>query len=205
MNEATVASGNTYEIRTVRDFLAIPSEKLESCLFDLAIWVRLVRAGEELGMTVEALEGGCGPDAFGWLDDGQHIATVSIRTGEREDRREIDMAQRETEEARRQYKVLDFACRFAGNEERIKAIRAARESCSWHPPAERCFQPREEAYYGPNVEMCEPCTRNRSRAAEVRVLITARQSLKRSLRAAVRRWHDSIAPSPVQAQEAKAV
>ncbi len=71
----------TYEIRTVDDLLAVPDERLEACLIDLAAYVRIVRTSVQLGEDVARLldiPGLCGPGRFVWIDDGMHEARLQF-------------------------------------------------------------------------------------------------------------------------------
>lgn len=68
---------NRYEIRTLADFIAIPSEKREHCLHDFALWCdvieRAVGLEQAFGGVVKAQT-----DTFVWLDDGKHDMNVRI-------------------------------------------------------------------------------------------------------------------------------
>ncbi len=75
-----------YEIRSVRDLLAIPDDKLEACLVDLAAWARIMRLAQEGGeagvcVRVMDLPGKCSLDRFVWIDDGKHEAGFEFYVG----------------------------------------------------------------------------------------------------------------------------
>lgn len=75
-----------YEIRTVADFMAIPIEKLDDCLHDFDTWLGIQHFAREVGPKLSAefkmrdVPGECGPDRFIWIDDGKHVATISVLT-----------------------------------------------------------------------------------------------------------------------------
>ena len=57
----------TYEIRTIKDFLAVPAEKREAMLRDFLQWMTLcdVIAGKFTPKWVQV------GDVFRWIDDGK--------------------------------------------------------------------------------------------------------------------------------------
>lgn len=65
----------TYELRTVADFMALPPEKMDACLLDFAAWLAMhMKAREIAGQFRIATP----TDVFAWVDDGKHIATVTL-------------------------------------------------------------------------------------------------------------------------------
>lgn len=68
---------NRYEIRTLADFIAVPSDKREHCLRDFAAWCECIELAKTLG---EIVGGGVIPDTsvFAWIDDGKSDAHVTI-------------------------------------------------------------------------------------------------------------------------------
>jgi hypothetical protein len=78
-----------YAIRTVADFLAIPPEKVGDCLIDFCGWIVVMHSAMDLPSHVTV------PESFDWIDDGEHLATVTLKngaTGEVLDRATADMA-----------------------------------------------------------------------------------------------------------------
>jgi len=62
----------TYTIRTVVDFLQVPSDRRDDCLREFAAWLD----GADL---VKALLDGAGTlDHFEWIDDGRHLFDLQI-------------------------------------------------------------------------------------------------------------------------------
>lgn len=76
-----------YVIKTVADFAQVPPEKRHDCLTDFMIWLEyqsladILTAAAPPGVAVRVVDDpdGCGPDRFVWIDDGKHVATVSLR------------------------------------------------------------------------------------------------------------------------------
>lgn len=80
----TLDEPKTYALRTVEDFLAIPWDKQDACLIDFAAWLDLVRGAQAvIARQPETIKFRTSPDVFGWIDDGKHIATVTVQHGER--------------------------------------------------------------------------------------------------------------------------
>lgn len=79
-------SAPTYEIRTVRDFLAVPEDRIGECLREFAICLEMARASEALlDSTAHALLTNEVADAiewrftrFEWIDDGARTVTLNI-------------------------------------------------------------------------------------------------------------------------------
>ena len=72
----------TYDIRTIKDFLAVPVEKRESMLFDFLHWMMI--CDEVVAkFTPEELQIG---DYFRWVDDGKYgIKEIIMRMVEVEE------------------------------------------------------------------------------------------------------------------------
>lgn len=75
-----------YGIETIADLLAIPADKIEACLIDLAAWVRIMKAAAARPDVFKILDGSadgrCGPGRFVWIDDGEHMAAVRLQTSD---------------------------------------------------------------------------------------------------------------------------
>lgn len=68
--------------RTVTEMHAVPAEKIDAFVEDLRLWLHMHR---ELDATMAELGAFAGivkitspTDAFGWLDDGKHDASIRI-------------------------------------------------------------------------------------------------------------------------------
>ena len=63
-----------YKIEKVEDLLAVPDDKLEACLIDLAIYVRLMKVSKPL------IDSGLITVRPGlvWMDDGEHTARINV-------------------------------------------------------------------------------------------------------------------------------
>lgn len=80
-------SGERYEIKNVWDFAKVPDERLDFCLQEFAVAVRMSRASIEL---LDALAEGKGApkglfaltDTFTWIDDDEKTATMTIQVGD---------------------------------------------------------------------------------------------------------------------------
>ena len=67
-------SAPEYPVKTVTDFLAVPADKIDACLADFAMWVRMCHMKAEIDAGIEGLLGVALPlrtDSFLWVDDGQ--------------------------------------------------------------------------------------------------------------------------------------
>ena len=78
----------TYHIRTVRDFLNVPEDRLGECLREFRLMLDMARAATGLldavsdeVITPGALRWQMG-EVFTWIDDGQRTATLNIRATE---------------------------------------------------------------------------------------------------------------------------
>lgn len=84
---AVGATGETFEIRTVQDFLKVPEDRRRICLREFDAWLTMQvaviglvhAAGDALGMqlppdTIQMVE----PELFRWIDDGLATATVQL-------------------------------------------------------------------------------------------------------------------------------
>ena len=73
----------TYSIRTVSDFLALPPEKIAACLTDFEAWLQLVHGAlAVIKAQPESIRMNTATDVFPWIDDGKHIATLTVQHGE---------------------------------------------------------------------------------------------------------------------------
>lgn len=81
-----MAEGTVYEIRNVWDFAKVPDERLDLCLKEFGVAVRMARASIEL-LDAVADEMGVATDVrplfgltetFEWIDDDKGIATMRI-------------------------------------------------------------------------------------------------------------------------------
>lgn len=69
----------TYEIKTIGDFLKIPSDRISICLKEMAEHLPVVRANlEMLGIEPTGKE----INVFTWVDDGKKDLTVSLNCGD---------------------------------------------------------------------------------------------------------------------------
>ena len=69
----------THTIRTVHDFLKVPASSRAVCLLEFGHWL------ETMGKIATMMDGIPVrlPDAYVWIDDGLHTASVTITDGER--------------------------------------------------------------------------------------------------------------------------
>ena len=80
------ATGETYEIRTVFDFLKVPEDRRRICLREFHAWLMLhesiqslIQAGlEAAGAPIQSEAISFRGDCFRWVDDGKAIMTVLI-------------------------------------------------------------------------------------------------------------------------------
>ena len=78
-------SAPRYEIRTVRDFLAVPEDRIAECLREFAIVLEMARAGIGLmdAVSDEVTKPGAIrwqlDETFTWIDDGLGTAHLRIR------------------------------------------------------------------------------------------------------------------------------
>lgn len=74
-------SGETYAIRTVADFLAVPRDRLDLCIRDFREWIRmadaLAFANDVIGAPIMKMNA----DVFQWINDDKRQAYVIIRDG----------------------------------------------------------------------------------------------------------------------------
>ena len=80
-NAATDATGKTYEIRTVADFLKVPEERRRICLREFNAWLTLIVAVPDLLVAAGASKDSIAlrePDVFRWRDDGKATMSVEI-------------------------------------------------------------------------------------------------------------------------------
>lgn len=96
--------------------------------------------------------------------------------------------------AYRQWRVLDFACRFSGVDAALSVIRSKWERCPHADDEETgpCDGPRVAEHYGTLESLCERCQRNVERYQQSKILRAKRSSLKRSLVLAVRRYRETV-------------
>jgi hypothetical protein len=63
-----------YEIRSVHDFARIPEDRRAVCLKEFEIWIGMVEATQKVMHDIPVRI----PEAFVWIDDGKHEATIGI-------------------------------------------------------------------------------------------------------------------------------
>ena len=63
----------TYDIRTVRDLLAVPAERREDCLSELRTWLAIHDHVDTLIGVPGAWDG-----VFQWVDDGRRDMKIQI-------------------------------------------------------------------------------------------------------------------------------
>lgn len=71
----------TYEIRTVQDFLKVPDHRRDDCLQEFASWlaIRELTAAALLASGLRADQFRLkGADVFAWIDDGKRTATIRV-------------------------------------------------------------------------------------------------------------------------------
>lgn len=66
-----------YRIKTVHDFLIVPEDRRAVCLREFGVWLGLCTA---LLGVMDGIPVGM-PDAFVWIDDDLHTATISVVSG----------------------------------------------------------------------------------------------------------------------------
>lgn len=66
-----------YEIRTVHDFANVPAASRETCLREFLVWLGMVDAIKTASLAIAVHA----PEAYVWIDDGKHKASVSITNG----------------------------------------------------------------------------------------------------------------------------
>jgi hypothetical protein len=73
------ATGETYEIRAVADFLKVPESRRYVCLREFHAWLTILEGTRDLLVTCGVPADAIHPhtDVFRWSDDGK--ATVSVR------------------------------------------------------------------------------------------------------------------------------
>ena len=71
-----------YEIREIWDFAKVPDDRLDECLREFALFVRLVAVTETLASLVGDVDGKpsmrVGSQSFTWIDDGLREVKVSV-------------------------------------------------------------------------------------------------------------------------------
>lgn len=80
------ATGETYEIRTVADFLKVPTERRRICLREFHSWLDIQKSMIDLLCAAsDALDGGLKPEhftwrneVFRWVDDGKAVMSVTM-------------------------------------------------------------------------------------------------------------------------------
>jgi hypothetical protein len=77
IGEEAGMSAPRYEILTVQDFANVPEDRREICLREFAVWLGLVVGVKKLmrGVPLKL------PEAFVWVDDDKHEATIGISAG----------------------------------------------------------------------------------------------------------------------------
>lgn len=70
----------TYAIRTVSDFLAVPSDRRETCIREFASWCMCIDA--LIALTEAAEQKATVPDCYEWIDDDKHTMTAVIECGD---------------------------------------------------------------------------------------------------------------------------
>lgn len=79
-------SAPRYEIKSVRDFLAVPEDRIADCLREFATMLEMARAATGLldAVSDEVAEPGAirwrMGETFTWVDDGERNATLTIRS-----------------------------------------------------------------------------------------------------------------------------
>lgn len=61
-----------YEIRSVQDFMLVPEYRRALCLREFEIWIGMMEDIKKLMADVPVRL----PDAYVWIDDGKHQATI---------------------------------------------------------------------------------------------------------------------------------
>lgn len=69
-----------YLIRTVSDFLAVPSDRREVCIREFVSWCECIDALAVLTEVVGQV--GSPPDCYEWIDDDKHTMTAMVECGE---------------------------------------------------------------------------------------------------------------------------
>lgn len=67
---------DTYQIRSVADFLAVPQAKRGACLEQFALWLDIVEQSERLLVGIEGVN--IGRDEYRWIDDGKCDVNVHM-------------------------------------------------------------------------------------------------------------------------------
>lgn len=80
MPDADQPTGQTYELRTIEDFLALTPRQREAAAQDLRLHLNYVSVCERMYEQTDGLVAidFRNPEIFRWVDDGQHITTVNI-------------------------------------------------------------------------------------------------------------------------------
>jgi hypothetical protein len=81
------ATGCTYEVRTVKDFLLIPADRRFIALREFHSWLHvqqafmdlLLAAAESLGTPIPAESMKFNNDVFRWVDDGKATIGINIK------------------------------------------------------------------------------------------------------------------------------
>ena len=83
---AAIGSPPAYAISHVRDFLAVPEDRIEACLKDFQEALNLARAFKALADIAADLTGEDKNlnswNTFTWTDDGKKAATITMRAAE---------------------------------------------------------------------------------------------------------------------------
>ena len=70
----------TYPIRTVSDFLAVPSDRRETCIREFVTWCAIMDGMRII--TEAASQKTTVPDCYEWIDDDKHTMTAVIESGD---------------------------------------------------------------------------------------------------------------------------
>jgi hypothetical protein len=67
-----------YDIATIQDFAKVPEDRLNDCLREFSVWVRMGHglAAMLTGIPVDW------PESFVWVDDDRHHIDVKIRSAD---------------------------------------------------------------------------------------------------------------------------
>lgn len=77
----------TYTIRTPKDFLRVPEDRLPECLQEFGLWLAVGRACEGLLGDIPIANDPF--ETFVWIDDGKGEVTFTVSTSGEEIHREV--------------------------------------------------------------------------------------------------------------------